>query len=391
MHHAAAVLCALLALGGVAMAGAGDLPPVEQLPAVKELPNPFIFRDGTRVKGKEDWQRRREELKELIQHYGYGHLPAAGGKVRAEEISSTRDEQTGATERRLLLRMGPHGQVRTHLVLTLPEGKGPFPAVIVGDLCWGKKGPEVVAEVVKRGYLLAEFDRTEVAPDKEERGTGLYAAYPEGDFGALAAWAWGFHRVVDVLLTLPEVDARRIAVTGHSRGGKAALLAGALDERIALTAPNNSGCMGAGCTRVLHGNSESLQAITRTFPFWFTPRLAGFVGKEDRLPFDQHSLKALVAPRALLSTEGMDDHWANPPGTQLTYQAAKMVYDFLGAGDRIGIVFREGGHGHTLPDWQALLDFADQHFRSQRPTRRFDRLAYPDESAKAIPWKAPKP
>jgi hypothetical protein len=164
---------------------------------------------------------------------------------------------------------------------------------------------------------------------------------------------------VDYLETLPEADKTRIAVTGHSRGGKAALLAGALDERIALTAPNNSGCMGAGCTRVPH-DGESLERIASVFPYWFSTRLAEFVGRETRLPFDQHSVKALVAPRALLSTEGLEDRWANPDGAQLTHDAAKPVFDFLGASDKIGIVFRPGGHGHTPEDWTTLLDFADR-------------------------------
>ncbi len=390
MRGVAVLLGALVALGGASVVGAEELAPVEKLPAVRELPDPFLFMDGTRVKGKRDWARRRKELKELIQYYGYGHLPPAGGRVTAQEESSKRIEATGATERTLTLSMGPRGGIKTSLVLTVPEGKGPFPAIIVGDLCWGRQSPEIAAEVTRRGYILAEFDRTDVVPDKEDRTTGLRGLYPNGDFGALAAWAWGFHRVVDYLRTLPEVDDRRIAVTGHSRGGKAALLAGALDERIALTAPNNSGCMGAGCTRLLFGQCESLQAITRAFPFWFTPRLAEFVGREDRLPFDQHSLKALVAPRALLSTEGLGDLWANPQGTQATYQAAKVAYGFLDAGDRIGIVYRPGGHGHTLPDWQVLLDFADWQLLGKRPARRFAELAFPDGSREAFTWAAPR-
>lgn len=379
-----------LAVGLSVLAGTKTTsPPGDQAPAVRELPDPFRFRDGSRVRTRSDWTRRRKELKELIQQCAYGRLPPAPRSIKAEDQSSEPVAGVSATERKLVLSMGPDRKVSTHVVLTVPDGHGPFPAIIDGDLCWGRRDPAIVAEVVKRGYLLAEFDRTELVPDANSPGAGLHAVYPDLDFGALAGWAWGFHRLADYLRTLPEVDRDRIAVTGHSRGGKAALLAGALDERIALTVPNGSGCMGAGCTRFLHDRCETLADIVRAFPFWFSSRLPQYVGHEDELPFDQHSLKALVAPRPLLSTEAMGDTWANPPGTQQTFQAARVVYQFLGTPDRIGISYRDGGHAHTLADWEALLDFADWQHRGKPNNRRFDTLAYPDASKEAFTWAAP--
>ena len=244
------LLLALLLLASVSTsAQAREFPQTEQLPIVRELPDPFLFVKGTRVQTKRGWMRRRLEIKKQVQHYAYGSVPAAGGSVTAEELESTHDAALGATEKKLLLRMGPGSKVQTHLMLTIPDGTQQvkingvtgktkrFPALIVGDLCWGRVDPAIVAEVVKRGYILAEFDRTEIAHDKAGRTGGLYDVYPDGDFGALAAWAWGFQRVVDYLLTRPDMDAKRLVATGHSRGGKAVLLAGALDERIAITAP----------------------------------------------------------------------------------------------------------------------------------------------------------
>jgi hypothetical protein len=96
-----------------------------------------------------------------------------------------------------------------------------------------------------------------------------------------------------------------------------------------------------------------------------------------------------VAPRALLSIEGLGDLWANPPGTQITYQAAKVVYDYLGVGDRIGIVFRDGEHAFKLDDWRTLLDFADLQFFGKKVARRFDALAFPDNSTRCFTWTAP--
>lgn len=367
--------------------GVKELPPADQLPAIQQLPDPFLFNNGSRVATRDDWARRREELKALVLYYEYGHMPPAPGNVKATELSSSVNQETGAVEKSLLLTMGPDNKISTHLDLTIPRGQGPFPVIITGDLSWGKIKDPIPAHVVKRGYILAEFNRTEIVPDSKER-TGAYAAYPEYDWGAAAAWAWGYHRVVDYLLTRDDVDRARIAITGHSRGGKATLIAGATDERIALTAPNNSGCGGAGCYRFQADKSEDIAAILKNFPFWFQPNFKDFIGRVDRLPFDQHSVKALVAPRALLSTEALGDLWANPEGTQQTYLAARHVYDFLGASDKIGIYFRQGKHEQNEQDWLVLLDFADRVFFGRMGNRRFDELAFPN-SQRHFFWTAP--
>jgi pimeloyl-ACP methyl ester carboxylesterase len=287
--------------------------------------------------------------------------------------------------------MGPDGKVAVPLVLTVPAGKGPFPVIVKGDLCWGRVKPEIVADVAKRGYMLAEFDRTAVAADNPDRSVGVYPHYGDTyDWRDMTAWAWGYHHVIDYLLTRDDVDAKKVIVTGHSRGGKAALLAGALDERVALTCPNGSGCGGAGCYRFAPADAEDIGRITKAFPFWFGPQFPQFVGHVDRLPFDQHSVKALVAPRALLSTEALGDRWANPEGTQVTYTAARVVYDFLGAGDRIGIHFREGKHEQNAEDFEALLDFADKVLLGKKVDRAFDKMAFPD-APRLFTWTATEP
>ncbi|MBW6457125.1 MAG: acetylxylan esterase, partial [Trueperaceae bacterium] len=211
---------------------------------------------------------------------------------------------------------------------------------------------------------LAVFDPTEVAPDAgradegeplPERRGGLFDLLPGATFGALSAWAWAFHRVVDLLRDRPEVDPARIAVTGFSRGGKAALLAGASDERIALLHAHASGAGGAAPYRVLGEGAETL-GVARAFPTWFGPRLRGYLGREAELPFDQHALLAAVAPRALLLTCGADDRWANPAGTLAAARAAGEAYRLLGAPDALRVALRAGGHAHTPADWQLLLD-----------------------------------
>ncbi|MBK8741798.1 MAG: hypothetical protein IPM02_20810 [Betaproteobacteria bacterium] len=367
-----------------AIVGAMRFPGVRQLPVIAELPDPFLGPDGKRITTKQQWRRQRMELLRRVLHYEYGDLPPAPGNVIAGTRRTRHVKATGATEHKLRLKMGPGHAVATDLILTIPPGAGPFPAIIRGDLCWGRVKTSIAAAVVQRGYILAEFNRVQIADDSVQED-GVYLAYPGYDGGRIAAWAWGFHRVVDYLHTLDIVDRTRIAATGHSRGGKSALLAGATDERIALTAPNNSGCGGAGCYRLQALGSEDIASITSEFPYWFHARFRQFAGKVTRLPFDQHTVKALIAPRALLGTEALGDLWANPQGSQQSHTAAREVFAYLGAAACIGIRFRAGRHEHNAEDWAALLDFADWQFFGKNV---FDRAAFPD-AERGYSWRAP--
>jgi len=235
--------------------------------------------------------------------------------------------------------------------------------------------------VLAREMVFAQFNRVDIAPDPQVSSGG------PAPHAALASWAWGYHRAIDALLQLSQqrsspawarVDPLRIAVVGHSRGGKAALLAGATDTRIALTSANNSGAGGAGSWRWLGPGAESLADITRAFPHWFAPALQQFAGREQGLPFDQHFLKALIAPRALLTTEALGDAWANPQGSWLTHRAAQPVYDLLGVPDRLAQAWRPGEHAHTLADWHTLLDFSDTVFRGHAMAPGLDQNPFPE-------------
>jgi hypothetical protein len=285
--------------------------------------------------------------------------------------------------------------VKLYLGLIEPPAPGPHPAIVHID----HRGPfEVPAPTVElitgRGYVLVGLDPGHLDPDQPGIVGPAQAAYPEGkhDWATLAVWAWGASRALDHLLTLKSVDGRRVVVTGHSRSGKAALLAGALDERFALVAPAGSGCAGAAVYRDKGGGTETLEAITRSFPHWFVPRLRAFAGKERRLPFDQHFLYALVAPRPLLTLDARDDRWADPPGTQQAHLAAREVYAFLGATGRLGLNLRPGRHELAHEDWLALLDFADQVLpggAKRTGGRRFDQLPFPAQGPR-FSWRAPR-
>jgi hypothetical protein len=330
------------------------------------------------------------EIKAIIQEYCYGHLPPRPQNVVAEELSTTDVLDRAAVEKRLVLSMGPQHAIRVNVRMLLPAGNGPFPAIVI-NANHQDGHTQIDSEFIKHGYALIVYNRTDLDPDKNHQVGSAELAYPDHDWATLAMWAWGGMRVLDYLETLESIDSTKVAITGHSRGGKTALLVGALDERFALVVPNGSGCGGSGCFRVLGPNCETLEAITdpERFSYWFHPRLRTFAGQIDRLPFDQHYLKALVAPRALLSTDALEDHWANPRGTQVTYEAAKEVYNFLDVPDRCGQHFRPGKHEHASEDWRALLEFADALFFGK--TSDCDFMQAPFRSTKQyFEWTSPK-
>jgi hypothetical protein len=360
---------------------------------VKELPDPFIMNDGSRVKNLTDWNKRRDELKEKFQLYEYGHF-AAPSKVTVVSLSDDsviKCEKGLMKKRTVVLHTQLNGPKTFTLNLFIPDkGEGPFPVVIVGDLCWGsllkELGINELFSLVNRGYIIAEFDRTEFSPDKNVRGNNPDQIF---DTGAVVEWAWGFQRVVDYLLTLKTTDKTGIVVTGHSRGGKAALLAGAFDDRIALVAPNCSGAGGSGPSRFVDTGGEKLDDIVTRFPYWFSSNFKNFTGEERfNLPFDQHSLISLVAPRAYLCTNGLADKWANPLGTAQAHLAAKEVFTALGAKEKIGIFYINSGHDHNIDKWVALLDFADKVFYGKKVSYDYNSIPFPDMK-KAYSWKAP--
>lgn len=338
------------------------------------------FAAGGAVSTREAWPRRRAELQALLVEPVYGGLPPAA-PARAEELhTQTVRRLNGARYITYRVTVETQPPVSFLLQLLVPPGRRRCPVVLTGDGCWRNFPDAIEADLLGRRIILAVFNRVELAPDTQPPGPRrgpLHAAFPDHPFGAVAAWAWGYHRCVDVLLTHPRVDPRRIGVTGHSRGGKASLLAGATDERIALTSANNSGAGGAGSFSCPGPGAERLADCVRAFPHWFGPALAGYVGREQELPFDLHFLKALVAPRALVTTEALGDDWANPSGTWITHQAAREVYRLLGAEKRIGIWFREGAHAQGPDDWHALLDFLETQLLGRRCATDFQRNPFP--------------
>lgn len=392
-----------------------SFPTVDQLPEQTALPDPLKMFDGTSVTTAEQWRtQRRPELIRLVQHYMYGVTPAAP-KIEAK-VTKVDDTLFGGKGRlkEIEIRFAdlPTNAPRIHLALFLPLSvKGPVPVFLGLNKCgnqevtreaavtihaesWKhancKKDPErggdadfwAVEYVLSRGYGFATFHESDLDPDQHDWSDGIHPFYPnlpgpkESHWGTIAAWAWGLSRAADYLVTDTDVDKRRLCVIGHSRRGKTALLAGALDERFALVVPHQSGTGGMALSR--DSQQEKVERINRVFPHWFNDAFTQFNDKESRLPFDQHCVVALVAPRPVLDTEGALDAWANFPRSLDSLRAADPVYKLVGAKGVVGTGLVQNDEPvvgpnfgtllqyrldekHTLNKkfWEKILDFAD--------------------------------
>jgi hypothetical protein len=404
----------------VAAVEAGEFPPVSELKPQAAWPDPLTFFDGKKVTGREEWiKARRPELTRLFEHYMYGELPPAPRTIesRVERIEPACFGGK-ATLREVTISFGPSGAPKIHLLVVAPNkpaGKKPVflglnfcgNHTLLDDPAIALPGPwmpaycpncsdnratdagrgtqkEVwaVEQTIDRGYALACFYCGDVDPDRDDFSDGIHPFYaapgttgrtPQS-WGTIAAWAYGLHRAVDYLVSDKDLDATRIAVVGHSRLGKTALLAGALDERIALVIPHQAGCGGTAPSR--HDVGEQVRQINDRFPHWFCDEFKKFNEQVERLPFDQHCLVALCAPRPVLLSNAQEDSWADPEGQFRVLEGADPVYRLLGSkgldgrhfpepgqllDTPLGYYIRPGEHSMTAGDWKVFLAFADKH------------------------------
>ncbi len=398
-------------LAGCPAARGGAMPDVSALPMRKEMPDPLVMDDGAKVTGARQWEARRTEIKRILEYYSIGTMPPPPGNVQGHDLKSQLLAEGKVSFRLVHLTFGPSEKLGFDVAFFVPsEGKGPFPTFVFisfdptpgvgvnapannpaastnspparGRGPGNNADPEVAARrlapVLDRGYAVVTYNYQEAGQDNGGGLTnGFIAAYPDYDWHLEGAWGWSMSRVADYLQTQPFADKSKLIAIGHSRLGKATLIAGAFDERFALVAPAGSGAYGTGAFRfngTTNGGKEGLDEVIAHFPYWIGPRLPQFSGQVYKLPFDQHWLIALVAPRPFISLDGLDDQFANGNALKESYLAAKPVYELLGAANRLGINFRPGPHALSPADWQAALDFADQQLRGLDAKRVFNQL-----------------
>ncbi|MFC1889692.1 acetylxylan esterase [Thermodesulfobacteriota bacterium] len=396
-------------------------PSAWDLPPLCEPPDPFaLFRTGERIETPQEWRDlRRPEIMALFEHYVYG---AAPGRPAGMEWTIWDEEPAAlggiAVRKQVEIQLGGERAPTMHLLLYVPNDvDSPVPvflglnfygnhtviddpAVPLSDQWVPNRGEGVVdnhateasrgtaidrwsiEQTLGRGYAVATVYHGDIDPDFNDFSNGIHPLYYEpghdrpgpSEWGTIASWAWGLNRAMDYLATEPLVEAGRVAVMGHSRNGKAALLAGATDERIAAVISNQSGCVGAALSRRRKG--ETLFWINLVYPHWFCGNFKSFMAREKHLPLDQHLLIALVAPRPVLVLSGLDDWWSDPEGEFLGTRGAGPVYQLLGAGGleadwmpALGEIaggplayhIREGGHAIGSADWAVFADFADEY------------------------------
>ncbi|HEY1783974.1 MAG TPA: acetylxylan esterase [Pirellulales bacterium] len=400
----------------------------EALVKAYTLPDPLKFADGSAVATAADWtQRRRPQLLAAFTEQMFGQAPPAPGHVDYKVVSQLDDALGGKAVRKeieITLAGGPQPVVMT-MLLYVPKSARPAP-VFWGLNFFGNHSvtqekdvrlnpgwmvpfaPETVNHrateaargtqaqhwpvemIVDRGYALATAYYGDIDPDFDDGfENGIHAAFyrpgqtapAANEWGSIAAWAWGLSRGLDYLRQDAQINARRVAVIGHSRLGKAALWAGARDPRFALVISNDSGCGGAALSRRDFG--ETVANINQAFPHWFCGNFKQYGDHEASLPFDQHELLALIAPRPLYVASATLDLWADPKGEFLSAVHADPVYRLLstdGFGGSappsempppdhalktgtIGYHVRTGKHDVTTYDWQQYLDFADRRMK----------------------------
>ncbi len=322
--------------------------------------------------------RTRDEKLGIFSERVYGKRPVERPPFLAfSEASSACEMLDGAAERRQvrITYGGAYGTNSFVVTAFIPKkAKKPVPAFLL--LCnreveeYADPTRKVkndfwpVEEIVARGYAALMIFNGDVAPDNHHAWSkGVIECFedmteknrPSQAWGTISAWAWGASRVMDWIETESRLDAKKVAVVGHSRGGKTALWAGATDKRFAYVCVNNSGCSGAKLNHMVLPHSEHIDQIVGAVSYWFCANYKKAVHRDWQLPFDQHELLSCVAPRLLAVGSAEDDEWAGPDGERRATELATGAWKEKG---RVLYHRRAGGHNLTLVDWNAYMDHA---------------------------------
>lgn len=416
------ICCALMVIFSTEIIAQKNEPNYDEskIPAYT-LPELLTAKDGKTISSSKQWDKtRRNEILMDFQRFVYGKIPEGAVETRTQIIKETDALNGKATlkEVRMTFSRNNH-QISMDILLFLPKSKKKAP-LFVGLNFYGNhtilddpnislasswirnneafgiidnKATEAsrgvrhsrwpVEKIIDRGYGLATIYYGDIDPDVNDFSDGIHTLFygsgqmhPAKDqWGSISGWAWGLSRAMDYFETDKAIDNKRIALMGHSRIGKTALWAGAMDERFAIVISNDSGCGGAALSRRKIG--ETVGKINSSFPHWFCDNFNDYSNNENALPIDQHMLIALMAPRPVYVASAEGDRWADPRGEFLSAYHAGEVYRLFGLdglpSDKmpevnqpimhsVGYHIRTGKHDVTDFDWESYMDFADMHF-----------------------------
>lgn len=356
------------------------------------LPDALTALDGRKVTTTRLWTKvRRNEILELFRENVYGRVPNTPYTKNYKVINEDKNAMGGAaTLKQVDITIATDkGSLVIHLTLFVPNN---VPKPVPVYLLINNRGPAntdptrkeksefwPAEEVIARGYAISVFSNADVDPDNFDGfNNGIHGLLDQEQrqddaWGTIAAWAWGASRCMDYFETDKDINKKKVAVVGHSRGGKTALWAGAEDERFSLVISNESGCSGAALARRKFG--ETVERINTGLPHWFCTNYKKYNNNEDALPVDQHMLLDLIAPRALYVACASDDLWGDPRGSYLALYHSLSVFNLLGTvsvlpetmpplnkqvkSGKVGFHIREGAHNMLVKDWNWFMDFSD--------------------------------
>ncbi len=360
------------------------------------LPNPLVATSNKRITNPVEWEKtRRPELLALFADHVYGEIRNDYDSINFRTVHENRSAMGGKAKlKQVELAVFKSGKsVILQLVMFIPNHVVVPPPVFLlinnrdrsnTDPTRASKSDFWPAEVViDSGCVIAAFHVADAAPDnKDHYHEGVLKLYPEmlhksNGMKAIGAWAWAARRVLDYFEKDVDVDSKKVCIVGHSRGGKAALWAGAQDSRFAMVVSNCSGNTGAALSRRKFG--ETISRINAHFPHWFCENYKKYNNNEQSLPVDQHMLLSLIAPRSLYVTSASKDLWADPKGSYLAMKNAARAYSLYGIKDdlpaqapavglpmhrfRMAYHNREGEHNLTAWDWNKFIAFAKSNLR----------------------------
>lgn len=335
------------------------------------------------VENVSEWEKKREEIKRLLQHEEYGFMPPKPDKIDVTEIQEGSIENFSAgkapLKKHLMTVFFGGKKFSFPFFSNIPKNGGNLPAII--HINFRSDVPDRYMpneEITDNGFALFSFCYKDITSDDNDFSNGLAGVIYEGrereghECGKISMWAWALMRVMDYVCGLSDIDKTKVAACGHSRLGKTALLAGALDERFYCAFSNDSGCSGAAISRGKKG--EKINDICTSFPYWFCKNYYKYKNNEHSMKFDQHFLISLLAPRKAYISSAEEDTWADPHSEMLSAFAASPVFELYGkkglvspdrlpkAGDvfydgSIGYHLRAGSHYFSREDWRLFMQY----------------------------------
>lgn len=348
----------------------------------RKVPNVLQMNDGTIVKNMKQWKTRKEEIAHILWGNLYGYAPDFSLKVEGVIVKTEENDFGGkAITYDMDIRIkSPFSYFSFPYKLTIPK-EITKPPVFLSYSFSPNIADGIGEEIIDNGYAVANVYYQDIVPDKDDgfySGLGRFCTRNKFDsWGKIAMWAWGGSRIMDYLETCKAIDINKTAIIGHSRLGKTALLCGAMDERFSLVVSNDSGAGGAALFRGKTG--ERIKDLSgKGSSFWFCGNFLKYIGKEDKLPFDQHYLLSLIAPRNLYICSASEDEWADPyseflaciavnPAYDLyqekgiiTNDGKPEVHDYFHDG-KIGYHLRKGTHYLSRYDWNKVMEYRKRH------------------------------